>query len=163
MSSIMKPIEDNVNQSDGAPAESDVLELVHRLMHEYRSLQYRQLRDGPHEITHMEGKVLWFFSRHPGATQKELAQHSGRDKAQMARLIASLRERGLLTAEVDEADRRNVKLSLSASGLAVHRGLQQQARRLGAKAVSGMSAAEKQQLVALLQRVRANLAGPQPR
>jgi len=154
----MNSIEDNVNQSGGAPTDSDVLELVHRLMHEYRSLQYRQLRDGPHEITHMEGKVLWFFSRHPGATQKDLAQHSGRDKAQMARLIAGLRERGLLMAEVDEADRRNVKLSLSAAGQSVHRGLQQQGKRLSAKAVSGLSAAERQQLAALLQRVRDNLA-----
>ena len=154
----MRKTEDNVNQSGGA-REDDVLELVHRLMHEYRSLQYRQLRDGPHEITHMEGKVLGFFSKHPGATQKDLAQHSGRDKAQMARLIAALRERGLVEAEVDEADRRNVKLSLSATGLAVHRGLQQQGKRLGSKAVSGLSAAEKQQLIALLQRVRDNLGG----
>ncbi|WP_370283688.1 MarR family winged helix-turn-helix transcriptional regulator [Ramlibacter sp. WS9] len=140
------------------PADDDVLELVHRLMHDYRSLQYRLLRDGPHEITHMEGKVLGFFHRHPGATQKELAQHSGRDKAQMARLIAGLRERGLIDAEVDEADRRNVKLSLSAAGLAVHRGLQQQAKRLSAKAVSGLGTAEKEQLLALLRRVRQNLA-----
>lgn len=158
MSTIMGSIEDIVNQSAGTPADDDVLELVHRLMHDYRSLQYRLLRDGPHEITHMEGKVLWFFHRHPGATQKELAQHSGRDKAQMARLIAGLRERGLIDAEVDEADRRNVKLSLSAAGLAVHRGLQQQAKRLSAKAVSGLGAAEKEQLLALLRRVRQNLA-----
>ena len=156
----MGSIEDTVNQSGGKPADDDVLELVHRLMHEYRSLQYRQLRDGPHEITHMEGKVLWFFNKHPGATQKDLAQHSGRDKAQMARLIAGLRERGLLTAEVDEADRRNVKLSLSALGQSVHRGLQQQGKRLSAKAVSGLTAAEKKQLAELLQRVRDNLQPP---
>jgi hypothetical protein len=37
----------------------------------------------------MEGKVLGFFARHPGATQRDLAQHSGRDKAQLARLIKS--------------------------------------------------------------------------
>ena len=155
----MRKKEDIVNQS-GDAREDDVLELVHRLMHDYRSLQYRLLRDGPHEITHMEGKVLWFFNKHPGATQKDLAQHSGRDKAQMARLIAGLRERGLLNAEVDEADRRNVKLSLSAVGQSVHRGLQQQGKRLSAKAVSGLTAAEKQQLAELLQRVRDNL---QPR
>ncbi len=158
MSTIMGSIEDNVNQSAGRAADDDVLELVHRLMHDYRSLQYRLLRDGQHEITHMEGKVLWFFHRHPGATQKDLAQHSGRDKAQMARLIAGLRERGLIDAEIDEADRRNVKLSLSAQGLAMHRGLQQQAKRLGTKAVSGLSAPEKEQLLTLLRRVRQNLA-----
>jgi hypothetical protein len=34
----------------------------------------------------MEGKVLGFFARHPGATQRDLAQHSGRDKAAVATL-----------------------------------------------------------------------------
>ncbi|MDB5873730.1 MAG: Transcriptional regulator, MarR family [Ramlibacter sp.] len=155
----MRKTEDIVNHSGGLPVEDDVLELVHRVMHDYRSLQYRLLRDGPHEITHMEGKVLGFFGHHPGATQSDLAQHSGRDKAQMARLIGGLRDRGLLTAEVDEADRRNVRLSLSAAGQTVQRGLRQQGKRLGAKAVSGLSAAEKQQLLSLLQRVRENLAG----
>ena len=154
----MRKTEDIVNQSGAAAGEDDVLELVHRVMHDYRSLQYRLLRDGPHEITHMEGKVLGFFGHHPGATQSDLAQHTGRDKAQMARLIAGLRERGLLTAEVDEADRRNVRLALSADGQKVQRGLQQQGRKLGTKAVSGFSATEKQQLLALLRRVRENLA-----
>jgi DNA-binding MarR family transcriptional regulator len=158
----MRKTNDIVNQSGTAMPEDDVLELVHSVMHDYRSLQYRLLRDGPHEITHMEGKVLGFFAHHAGATQSDLAQHSGRDKAQMARLIAGLRERGLLSAEVDAADRRNVRLALSAAGQKVHRGLQQQGRKLGAQAVAGLSSAEKQQLVALLQRVRANLAASQP-
>ena len=147
---------DIVNQQGSAP-ESDVLELVHSVMHSYRSQQYRFLRDGPHDITHMDGKVLGFFARHPGATQKELALHSGRDKAQLARLIKGLRDRGLLTAVADEADRRNVHLSLTAGGQAVQRALQQQARRLSSRAVAGLSAAEQRQLFTLLQRVSGNL------
>ena len=158
----MRKTEDIVNQSGATVPEDDVLELVHRVMHDYRSLQYRLLRDGPHEITHMEGKVLGFFAHHPGATQRDLAQHSGRDKAQMARLIAGLRERGLLSGEVDATDRRNVRLALSAAGQKVHRGLQQQGRKLGAKAVAGFTDTDRRQLVALLQRVRANLAASQP-
>lgn len=151
----MRKTGDTVNQS--AEPEEDVLELVHRVMHEYRTLQYRSLRDGPHDITHMEGKVLGFFGNHPGATQSELAQHSGRDKAQLARLIKGLRDRGLLDAEVDETDRRNVRLSLSAQGQALLRGLRQQAKRLATKAVTGLDAAERKQLLSLLQRLRANL------
>jgi len=154
MSSIMAIIRDNVNHSGDEP---DVLDLVHRLMHDYRALQYRSLRDGKHGVTHMEAKVLGFFHQHPGATQSDLAQHSGRDKAQMARLIKGLRDRGLLTAEVDEADRRNVRLSLSSAGQAVQRALRQQSKRLAEKAVSGLSDSEHQQLLALLHRVHGNL------
>ncbi len=151
---------DNVNHSSRRP-DDDVLELVHSVMHQYRSQQYRVLRDGPHDITHMDSKVLGYFSRHPGATQTDLAQHSGRDKAQLARLIKGLRDRGLLAVEADAEDRRNLRLTLTAEGQSVQRALQQQAKRLGAKAVDGLSAAERRQLVELLRRVSGNLNPPE--
>lgn len=141
----------------GAAAPDDVLEAVHAVMHAWRARQYRVLRDGPHDLTHMEGKLLGFFARHPGATQSELAAHSGRDKGQLARLVGSLRERGLLEARVDENDRRAVHLQLTVDGAAVHQGLQRQGRRLSAAAVAGLSAAEREQLVALLGKVLAQL------
>lgn len=156
MSSIMKKQVDKVNQTGHATDEA-VLDLIHTVMHQYRSQQYQVLRDGPHDITHMESKVLGFFGRHPGATQRELAEHSGRDKAQLARLIKGLRERDLLAGEAGETDRRSVSLSLTANGQAVLRTLRQQAKRLNARAVEGFNAAEQQQLAVLLQRVQKNL------
>lgn len=143
---------DNVNHSG-----DDVLDLVHTVMHQLRSLQYRHLRDGPHDITHMDTRVLGFFGRHPGATQSDLATHSGRDKAQLARLVKGLRDRGLLLATADEQDRRNVCLSLTAEGEAVHASLRKRALQLGSDAVAGFSASEREQLAALLRRVQANL------
>lgn len=139
--------------------KEDVLELVHSVMHSYRSRQYRFLRDGPLAITHMDGKVLGYFERHPGATQSDLAQHSGRDKAQLARLIKGLREQGLLRADADEHDKRNLRIHLTADGQAVQQALRQQADQLDARAVDGLNAAERAQLVALLRRVKANLEG----
>jgi DNA-binding MarR family transcriptional regulator len=156
MSSIMKKLIDKVNKN-AAPVDDAILDLVHTVMHQYRSQQYQVLRDSPHEITHMEMKVLGYFARHPRATQSDLAQHSGRDKAQLARLIKSLRERGLLAGETDAADRRSVTLSLTAAGQSVLRTLRVQAKRLNAKAVDGMSAAERAQLHALLARVKESL------
>lgn len=147
---------DNVNHMNHSP-DNDVLEAIHGVMHQVRSQQFRVLRDGPHDLTHMESKVLGYFGRHPGATQSDLAQHSGRDKAQLARLIKGLRDRGLLLAEADEADRRNVRLTLSPVGRAVQRALQQEARRLNACAVAGFSAQEHRTLLALLHRVSRNL------
>ena len=148
---------DNVNQSSDA-TEDDVLELVHAVMHDYRSLQYRILRDGPHDITHMDAKVLGFFATHPGATQSELVEHTGRDKAQLARLIKGLREQALLDAEVDPDDRRHQRLSLTAAGRNVQKTLKVQARRLSVKAVAGLDEHERAQLRTLLTRIKANLA-----
>ena len=150
---------DNVNHSGGAEPEH-VLELIHTVMHQVRSQQYQVLRDGPHTITHMETKVLGFFGRHPGATQTDLAQHSGRDKAQLARLIKGLREQGLLDAQADTVDRRSVRLALTAQGRAVLDALEQASAHLAVQAVAGLSAAEQGQLLALLQWVRQNLAAP---
>ncbi|KXU85797.1 MarR family transcriptional regulator [Caballeronia megalochromosomata] len=136
----------------------DVLDMIHTVMHEYRSLQYRFLRDGPFEITHMDGRVLAFFAAHPGATQKDLAAHSGRDQAQLARLIKRLREEGLLEASQDESDRRSVRLSLTSRGNEIEATLKRQAKRLSKKAVMGLSPDELQQLGNLLRAVRNNLA-----
>jgi DNA-binding MarR family transcriptional regulator len=140
-------------------AEDEVMELVHHVMHQYRSEQYRVLGGGASDITHMEGKVLGYVGRHRGATQSDLARDSGRDKAQLARLIKGLRERGLLQAQPDPEDRRNLRLALTQAGEDVLHLLRQQTRRLASKAVNGLDAAERQQLVALLRRVSANL-GP---
>lgn len=138
-----------------------MLDLIHRVMHQYRSQQYQVLRDGSHDITHMESKVLHYFGHHPGATQNQLAQDSGRDKAQLARLIKGLREQGLLAGEADPADRRHVRLSLTPDGRSVMGSLRQQSRQLNAQAVAGMTVPEQRQLVELLQRVRANLGTPE--
>ena len=152
---------DSASTSAAKPSTADVvLELVHTVMHQFRSRQYQVLRDGLHDITHMESKVMGFFAHHPGATLSDLAQHSGRDKAQLARLVKGLRERALLAGEADAADRRNVHLTLSAEGHAVQQALRREARALNARAVDGLSAKEQAQLLELLGRVKANLDSP---
>ncbi|PRC94104.1 MarR family winged helix-turn-helix transcriptional regulator [Solimicrobium silvestre] len=155
----MRELNDNVNKSQLAP-EDGVLDLIHNIMHQYRSQQYQVLRDGPHDITHMESKVLSYFEHRPGATQSDLARHTGRDKAQLARLIKGLRDRGLLDGEADEADRRNTKLSLTAIGKSIQHTLFQQAKLLNSKAVKGLNNEEQQQILALLQRMKSNLDAP---
>jgi len=147
---------DQVNQNAGRPVD-DVLETMHAIMHLYRSAQQRSLRDGPNDLAHMEVKALGFFARHPGATQSELVAHSGRDKAQVARQIRALRERGLLEAQADAADRRSSRLSLSAEGRAVHAALHGNDGRLKEQALRGFTAGEQDALRDLLARVRANL------
>lgn len=148
---------DIVNQSTAA--DDSVLDIIHAVMHQYRAQQFRVLRDGPHDITHMESKVLGYFGRNAGATQSDLAQHTGRDKAQLARLIKGLRDQGLLDGEADPSDRRNTRLTLTDAGQSVRRALQQQAKRLNAVAVAGMGNTEREQLAVLLRRVSQNLAG----
>ncbi|MCC6076537.1 MarR family winged helix-turn-helix transcriptional regulator [Pseudomonas sp. GCM10022188] len=140
----------------------DVFESIHSVMHRYRAQQYRELRDGPSDLTHMEHKVLGFFARHPQATQSDLVEHSGRDKAQLARLIRGLRDKGLLDGQSDPADRRSIRLQLTAAGEAMHQSLAARGQRLSAVAVAGLSEEECHQLLALLDRIDHNLQPETP-
>jgi DNA-binding MarR family transcriptional regulator len=97
------------------------------------------------------------LSRQRCVSGSELAAHSGRDKGQLARPIGGLRERGLLEARVDESDRRNLRLHLTAEGQSLHQTLHRQARRHASAAVAGLSQEERRQLVELLHKVRANI------
>lgn len=153
---------DLVNQSPAAQSAASVsadavFDAVHTVMHLYRAMQLRGLRDTAQELTHMEYKVLGYFARHPGASQSELVLHSGRDKAQLARLIKGLRDKHLLDAHVDENDRRSTRLRLSPLGASVITGLEGMGAHVSQLALAGMSAAEREQLLALLMRARANL------
>jgi DNA-binding MarR family transcriptional regulator len=156
----MRNIVDQVNQNSPSPA-LEVLERVHAIMHLYRSAQQRGLRAGPHDLAHMEIKVLGFFARRPGATQSDLAAHSGRDKAQLARLIRGLRDRGLLEAKADETDKRSTRLSLSEAGKEMFAALHRHDGALAEAALDGIAEADRATLLDLLARVRANLEAGQ--
>jgi DNA-binding MarR family transcriptional regulator len=139
------------------PVENDVLELMHAVMHQVRSRQLRGLSDSPNGIAPMEGKMLGFFSRHPGATQSDLVAHTGKDKGQIARLIAGLKDKGLLEAQADAQDGRVMRIYLSKAAQAMHVDVQRQRKGLSTLAVAGMTAEQKRQLTALLQRMHSNL------
>jgi DNA-binding MarR family transcriptional regulator len=149
---------DIVYQTKNAPEE--VFAAIYTIMRLFRSEQYRSLRAGPYDLTHLEGKILAFFAGKSGATLSELVAHSGRDKSQLARLIKNLREQGLLQGQNDQEDRRSVRLTLTPKGRAIHQSLQRQVGRLSKVAVTGLGAEERRHLVGLLQKVRSNLEKP---
>ncbi|MBP0598023.1 MarR family transcriptional regulator [Herbaspirillum sp. LeCh32-8] len=126
-------------------------------MHLYRSSRSQAFREEERDITHMESRVLDYFARHPGATQSDLVLHSGRDKAQLTRLVRGLRDRGYLEAQEDEQDRRSVRLSLSAQGQTLQRQLRKSGAQILQRAVEGLSAEQCEELVQLLQVMQGNL------
>lgn len=136
-----------------------VLEAVHDVVHRLRHQQHAALRGADQALTPLEGKVLGFFARHPGATAADLAEHSGRDKGQLTRLLAGLKARGLLEVVADPEDRRVQRLHLGPAAATELEALRQVRQRLAAQAVSGLTAEERASLLALLQRVAQGLAG----
>ena len=154
----MKKHVDKVNQNPATGASAqDVFEALHAIMHLYRARQTRISAGAEAELTHMEGKVLGFFARNPGATLSDLVAHSGRDKAQLTRLIRALRDKALLEAQPDETDRRSTRLRLSPGGEAIHAEWHRHGAGAAEQALAGVPEAERAQLLALLERVRGNL------
>lgn len=139
------------------PTSDDVFESIHAVMHLHRALQYRSLRDAAQGLTHMEFKALAYFAAHPDSTLSDLVAHSGRDKAQIARLTGELKRRGLLCARADEVDRRSLRLALSEEGSGVYRQLQQRSQELADLGLAGLSSEEQAVLAGLLGRVKAGL------
>lgn len=140
--------------------DDDVLDALHELVRLARA-RLRQALAGDGEAPNpMEGRALAFFVRRPGGTPGELAQHSGRDKGQVARLIAGLRARGLLEGRPDEADRRVLRLYPTEAAQQLHRQLMARRRRIAAQAAAGLAADERRQLLALLRRMQDNLRAP---
>ena len=140
---------DSVNKRGGDPV-AGVVEALHTLVHRLRAAAAAEpLDDG---LAPMEGRALGFFLRQPGATASQLVEHSGRDKAQVARLVAVLRERGLLEARTDEQDRRVTRLHPTAAAARLHQRVLQLRVRSAAQVLSGLNDAELRQLQALLER-----------
>jgi len=143
-------------ESFAESAGDAVFEQMHEIMFLFRAQLAQRLRDDGADIPAMALKVLGFFARHPGSTQMQLVQYSGRDKGQVARLVKDLTERGLLQrSEVAAAARRG--LVLTEHGQLMHRRLQRQRGQLATKLTSALSPQEQAQLRKLLEKLKSPL------
>ncbi len=103
--------------STNRPAQ--IFEAMHDLVHVYRARMMEVVASIHSELTYNEVRALMFVGRHPGATQKELVQHASADKAQIARLVALLLDKGWLQCAPHEHDKRSRCLHLSPQGQAL--------------------------------------------
>jgi DNA-binding MarR family transcriptional regulator len=135
----------------------DIFESIAGLNHQIRTRHKQVIRHSGYPLVGMEFKALMYIARTPGATQKDLVQRSGRDKAQIARIMAGLKNQGLIEATPDENDRRSSRLSLTAEGEKLYGVFRELNREIATEAVTGLSAAECRTLLALLDRMNGNL------
>lgn len=155
MSPIMGKQVDKVNRHREAEVDASarVVEGLHTLMHLLRRRMQQAAQAEADGLAAMEVRALGFFARHPGSTAKALAAHSGRDKAQVARLLQPLMARGLLVAIPDPKDRRSLQLQPTASGLLIARRMAVQRQHIHDSLLAGFSATELQTLADSLERM----------
>lgn len=136
-----------------------VLEQFFGLMHQFKSQMHQALSTDDFELGPIGAQALGFFESNPKGTQRDLIRYFGRDKAQVTRLLKQLEERGLITREVAEEDKRSHRIQLTADGKAMQAILHKHKQRVAEKMMADFDAEERATLVALLGRMRANVAG----
>jgi len=141
-----------------APLSVEVFDTLHELQHFFRARMRKSMEAVRPELTFNEMRVLMRAGRQPGITQRDLVEHSHADKAQMARILAHLQDRGWLTRSASESDKRVRCLHLSAQGqrlFAQLRGLQEQ---VATELLQDCPPPVQAQLLALLQQARGSAA-----
>ncbi|MEC5397457.1 MarR family winged helix-turn-helix transcriptional regulator [Uliginosibacterium sp. H1] len=136
--------------------DEEMLEHLHALMHLFKAQARDALAADGSGLGPMEARALGYIARHPGSTQQDLVEHSGRDKAQIARLVSQLDERGLVERRADENDRRCQLLQLTPAGQALQRRQRQKRRQLLERMLADFDEGERASLGTLLARMRHN-------
>jgi DNA-binding MarR family transcriptional regulator len=138
-------------------AHTEVLDRLHSLMHGLRRHLQDAMRQDGEGLGPMEVRCLAYFMRNDGHTQRDLVQHSGRDKAQIARIVKTLHERGLLQSCPDPEDGRSQRVSATAQGQALQRKMQQHRVRFEKTMTAGLNDSDRAALLALLDRLQDNV------
>lgn len=153
---------DNVNQSAMTkPSPTNQRVALQALMALFggvkQAMRQQLLSDGDVASGPVTLSVLRHCQRQPGITQQGLAQLTGRDKGQVARLVKELLDQGLLTREAHPDDKRSHRLQPSAAGLAACKRFEQAEAEVAARLFGDLSAATLLAMHAELARLKARL------
>lgn len=108
-------------------------------------------------LTPAQFGVLSVLRASPGLDQSTLARALGFDKVTVLRVLRGLESRQLIERAPAPASRRNLSISLSASGLELLKQAQQPAERAYDRLMAPLNQEQRAQLVQLLQLLTADL------
>ena len=108
-------------------------------------------------LTLAQCKVLCYLQRNEGISQVRLAYLTDTDPMTLVRILDRMEGDGLIERTPDPADRRARRLFLQASATPVLREIWRLSDCARAETLSGLSVADRAQLVNLMQRIHSNL------
>lgn len=133
---------------------ADIFDALHELLRLFRSRMRKSMESIDPELTFNETRVLMHVGQRPGVTQKDLVERSHTDKAQMARTLAQLQDKGWLERSAGMADKRVRCLHLSAQGRELYARLRGMREALAAELLQDCPAELQTQLLDLLHQAR---------
>lgn len=139
-----------------SPQPQETLEALMSLFGGIKRGLHHELRDSA-PVPPMLLRLLQLCQRRSGITQQELAQMTGRDKGQVARMVKELLEKELLLREDHPVDRRSHCLRPTPAGARAVQAFEQAEAGVARWLFAGMDATERkalqQQLGALQRRI----------
>ncbi|MQX35582.1 MarR family winged helix-turn-helix transcriptional regulator [Roseospira navarrensis] len=122
------------------------------------SLSVREVYGPDYGLTAAEWRTLAVLHDYEPLSAKEIVARSSMDKVNVSRAVAGLQRAKLLDRHVDPTDRRRVLLRVTPQGRKVLRALVPRVLEVEARLLEGFTDAERDTLIALMQRVRDNAA-----
>ena len=113
-------------------------------------------------LTLPQCRVLGYLQRNEGISQARLAELTDSDPMTLGRLLARMQAGALVERRPDPSDGRAHCLFLGAKAAPLLDEIWRLSERTRARALTGLDAADRGQLMALLQRIRDNLDTPIP-
>ena len=113
-------------------------------------------------VTRPQWQVLGLLKAHAGSNQGTLAEMLEVEPITLGRMIDRLQEGELVERRADPADRRVWRIFLTGKGEVLLDRLRPFGRETLSQALEGLSEAEREQFIASLERVRANLSRKAP-
>nr|WP_269329145.1 MarR family winged helix-turn-helix transcriptional regulator [Kineosporia babensis] len=108
----------------------------------------------PHEI------VLLYLAEHGPVPQTELVHYLARDRSTVTATLQAMERSGLVTRSPSPTDKRAMIVSMTAAGAAAAPQAQAAWEELEQRTIAGLSSAEQQELLRLLNLVRDALNAP---
>ncbi|TWI52564.1 DNA-binding MarR family transcriptional regulator [Pseudomonas duriflava] len=109
-------------------------------------------------LAHFQVRALAFVAKRPEARPRDLIERSGRDQAQITRVVRDLEEHGLIERSPDPLDRRAILLRLTAQGKEVYDLLNSRRKVVIAQMLRHLDSAQRALLVDMLARMKQGLA-----
>ncbi len=122
--------------------------LTNRISRAFATLYSEQF-----DLTIPEWRVMAVLGQESGLSADQVCARTEMDKVTVSRAVARLLEKGHLAREFASADRRRSVLALSSRGMAIYRRIIPLAREYEAALIAELSVAERQTLIALLEKL----------
>lgn len=134
----------------------EITNLLSEISRQFR-MQLRAAAIDGEEPTPFQSEVVAIVGRNGGIGTPALAQLSGRDKAQITRIVAELETLGLVRRERSTRDRRLSLLTLTNAGDDLFRQISARRTALSATMLGPLTLGEREQLLVVLLKMRSAL------